>query len=413
MIFLSYAKEDAAAVQRIYRELRYAGVHPWMDKPPAPWGLEGLGPGEEWDTVIRQRLAEAELVLVFLSKTSVAKKGYIQREYRLAIDLAAAHPAGSVFLIPVLLEDCEPPDLQVGQLNLRQFQWIRLFESEMSPFIEYITGIPLARSPASIGSRPRVTIQETLIQPAGILRAVAETAHAMQYALGVCGLASIVEIVLLGWKLKVLAAIVGSLIVVILMVVFVVFAALAGRGRAAPHSPALFLAWAFTSLTVIVAILFVSCAFFDKPKTLPCLLQNDCRAMSGTLTPASPSCSIAAGASSCYVSLTWSTSHPIDISAVTSSYPSANSILARANDGGPLACSVPYSSRKFYLYNNQELLATSLATSSCAPGTGWNESTCQTFPMSGTSGPSLLTGTDRRSDPRGKPSPPLHAQSVR
>jgi len=67
--------------------------------------------------------------------------------------------------------------------------------------------------------------------------------------------------------------------------------------KAALQSPALFLAWAFTSLTVGVAILFVSCAFFDRPKTLPCLLQNDCRALSGTLTPTSPFCSIPAGAS--------------------------------------------------------------------------------------------------------------------
>ncbi len=403
MIFLSYAKEDAAAVQRIYRELRHAGVHPWMDKPPAPWDLEGIGPGEEWDTVIRQRLAEAELVLVFLSKTSVAKQGYVQREYRLALNLAAAQPPGSVFLIPVLLEDCEPPDLRVDQINLRQFQWIRLLESEVSRFIEYITGIPSARSPASIGARPRVTIQEThvdplepgrlaldeaaemtnrpgklVFQPAGMLRAVAEMAPSMQYAVSVGCLASIVAIVILSWKLKAQDAILGGLIVAILMVIFVVFAALASRGRVAPHSPALVVAWAYACLTVGVAVLFVSCAFFDKPKTLPCLLQNDCRTMSGTLTLSSPSCSIAAGASSCNVRLTWSTSHPIDISAVTSSYPNANFIIAHANAGGPIACSVPYSSRKFYLYNNQEQLAAIVATSDCASGTVWNGSTCQT-----------------------------------
>src|SRR5258707_1611418 len=97
---------------------------------------------------------------------------------------------------------------------------------------------------------------------------------------------------------------------------------------------------------------------------------------SGTLTPASPSCSIAAGASSCTVSLTWSTTNPVGNSAVTSDYPSPNTTVATGNSGSVNA-SVPYNSRIFYLYNNAQLLATSSATSSCASGTTWNGSTCQ------------------------------------
>jgi hypothetical protein len=141
MIFLSYAKEDANAVQTVYRELRAAGVSPWMDQPPPPWELEGIRPGEDWDAVIRQRLADADLVLAFLSRKSIAKRGYIQREYRLALDLAAERPAGSVFLIPILLEQCEPPDLRVGPVGLRQLQWFRLFESGMPTLLRYLTGL--------------------------------------------------------------------------------------------------------------------------------------------------------------------------------------------------------------------------------------------------------------------------------
>jgi hypothetical protein len=216
------------------------------------------------------------------------------------------------------------------------------------------------------------------LTPAGMLRAAVKTVPAMRYAVGVGALASVVAIVLLGWKLKAQDAIFGSLIVLVLMVVLVVFAALAGMGGATLHLPALFLAWSCTSLTVGVAILFVSCAFFDKPKTLPCLLQNDCRTLSGTLTPTSPSCTIVAGASSCNVSLTWSTSYPVDLSAVTSNYPHANWTVAVGNAGGPITVPVPYSGRRFYVYNNQQLLATSVATCSCASGTAWSGSKCQT-----------------------------------
>ncbi|HUP91499.1 MAG TPA: CHAP domain-containing protein, partial [Solimonas sp.] len=78
---------------------------------------------------------------------------------------------------------------------------------------------------------------------------------------------------------------------------------------------------------------------------------------SGTLTPSSPSCTISAGASSCNVNLTWTTTNPVGTSAVTSSYPSANTRVFTANSGGPSPASVPYNSRSFFLYNNDKELA--------------------------------------------------------
>jgi hypothetical protein len=184
MVFLSYAKGDEAAVHRVYRELRYAGLQPWMDKPPGPWSLEGIGPGEDWDAAVRQRLAEAELLLIFLSKASIAKHGYVQREYRMALDLAATKPAGSVFLIPILLEDCEPPDLRVGQISLHQFQWYRLFEVGVSPLLRYIAGTLPASRPTSGGGRPRVTLQKTLIEMFSLEDLAPEKAEEMVNRLG-------------------------------------------------------------------------------------------------------------------------------------------------------------------------------------------------------------------------------------
>ena len=73
--------------------------------------------------------------------------------------------------------------------------------------------------------------------------------------------------------------------------------------------------------------------------------------MSGTLTPAAPSCIIADGGSSCNVTLNWTTTNPVATSAVTSNWPSANTTVASGNSGSTSA-QVPYSSRTFYLYNN-------------------------------------------------------------
>jgi len=98
---------------------------------------------------------------------------------------------------------------------------------------------------------------------------------------------------------------------------------------------------------------------------------------SGTLTLSSSSCTIAAGASRCHVSISWSTTNAVAMSAVTSSWPVANTQVGLGNSGGPLSVPVPYSRRTFYLYNDEHELAKRIATSSCASGTTWNGSTCR------------------------------------
>ncbi|MFA5791962.1 MAG: DUF2341 domain-containing protein [Candidatus Paceibacterota bacterium] len=108
------------------------------------------------------------------------------------------------------------------------------------------------------------------------------------------------------------------------------------------------------------------------------VVVNAASAMSGTLTPSTTSCTIASGASSCNVSLSWTTTNPVGTSAVTSNYPVANTTVATGNSGTNISFSVPYlsSPRTFYLYNNSVLLAQSTATVSCTSGTSWNGSSC-------------------------------------
>ena len=104
------------------------------------------------------------------------------------------------------------------------------------------------------------------------------------------------------------------------------------------------------------------------------VVVNAATSMSGTLTVPS-SCTIASGNSSCNVTISWSTTNPVATSAVTSSYPTADTLIANGNSGSQSVL-IPYSSRAFYLYNNSIQLATSSATSSCVSGTAWNGSIC-------------------------------------
>lgn len=103
--------------------------------------------------------------------------------------------------------------------------------------------------------------------------------------------------------------------------------------------------------------------------------------MSGTLTPASSTCTIVAGGNSCTKLLTWTTTNPVAVSAVTSATgtPSPGTSV----NNGSQTFTVPYNNGVgsiFYLYNNAVNLAQATVTPSCASGAPWDlgSGTCKT-----------------------------------
>jgi len=121
-IFLAHASEDKPLVQELYTRLKAKGFLPWLD-------TEDLIPGQNWREEIPKAIRMASICLACLSKRSVAKRGYVQREFRLAMSAYADLPDGSIYLIPVRLDDCEVPDLEIADLkvSLRDFHWVDLF----------------------------------------------------------------------------------------------------------------------------------------------------------------------------------------------------------------------------------------------------------------------------------------------
>jgi formylglycine-generating enzyme required for sulfatase activity len=119
-IFLAHAREDSRWVRRLYDLLESIGANPWM----AP---SGILPGSEWDTTIRKEIRTANYVMACLSQSSISKRGYVQREFRLALDNCQESPSTIPFLIPLRLDPCEVPDLRVGTLNLKELQWVDAF----------------------------------------------------------------------------------------------------------------------------------------------------------------------------------------------------------------------------------------------------------------------------------------------
>jgi TIR domain len=134
MIFISYAMEDHAFACELYGALAAAGLDPWMDKPPPPYQGNGLQIGQRWETVLNAKIRAADYVVLLLSPRSVRKRGYVQVEFRTALQLMNEMPDDQVFVLPIVSENCELPSLRVGQINLRDLQWEEVKPADIPAF---------------------------------------------------------------------------------------------------------------------------------------------------------------------------------------------------------------------------------------------------------------------------------------
>ncbi|MEH2562653.1 toll/interleukin-1 receptor domain-containing protein [Bradyrhizobium sp. AZCC 2289] len=141
MIFISYAKEDHAYACELYLALEVAELDPWMDKPPTPYDGRGLQIGQRWSSVLNQKIRDADYVALLLSPRSVRKRGYVQVEFRTALQLMNEMPDNEVFVLPIVSEKCEVPSLRVGQIDLQDLQWEEVKPSEIAAFADRLTAI--------------------------------------------------------------------------------------------------------------------------------------------------------------------------------------------------------------------------------------------------------------------------------
>jgi hypothetical protein len=122
-IFLAHAREDKAQVRKLYADLTARGLDPWLDEVD-------LVAGQIWKEEIPKAIHQAGIFLACLSSRSAGKVGYVQNEFRLALSAFGERPPGSIYLIPVRLDECDVPDLQIPDrgLSLQDIQWVDLWE---------------------------------------------------------------------------------------------------------------------------------------------------------------------------------------------------------------------------------------------------------------------------------------------
>lgn len=116
-VFLCHASQDKPAVRKIYTYLKQHGIQPWLDQ-------ENLLPGQDWEIEIPKALFSSDVILVCLSKNSVNKEGYVQKEIAFALDKALEKPEGTIFIIPVKLEECDVPK------RLSRYQWVDYYRMD-------------------------------------------------------------------------------------------------------------------------------------------------------------------------------------------------------------------------------------------------------------------------------------------
>jgi hypothetical protein len=106
-LFVSYLRHDVELVDRLVADLRAAGYEVWVDRG-------SLRPGQRWRTEVRRAIQRGDHFLACFSAKYAGATTYMNEELIMAVDRLRLMPRDRAWFIPVLLDRCELPDLQIG-----------------------------------------------------------------------------------------------------------------------------------------------------------------------------------------------------------------------------------------------------------------------------------------------------------
>jgi hypothetical protein len=116
-VFLCHSSGDKTAVRRLHNDILTLGFSPWLDELK-------LLPGQDWKVEIKKAIQKTDVVIVCLSNKSITKSGFVQAEIKYALDVADEQPEGTIFIIPLRLEECKVPD------NLSKWQRVDYYKED-------------------------------------------------------------------------------------------------------------------------------------------------------------------------------------------------------------------------------------------------------------------------------------------
>jgi len=106
-IFISYAREDLSAVQRLKAAMDAAGLTTWFD-------LDRLEGGDDYDRKIHANIGRCSFFVPVISATTQRRhEAYFRREWSYAVDRTRNIAEGGVFILPVCIDDTPEADALV------------------------------------------------------------------------------------------------------------------------------------------------------------------------------------------------------------------------------------------------------------------------------------------------------------
>jgi len=114
-VFLCHASQDKPIARELYQRLNSEGwIDTWLDE-------KKLLPGQDWRLNIEEAVETSDIVIICISSNSVSKEGFIQKELRYAREISLEKLEGSIFLIPLRIDECDIPR------GVRFYQWADYF----------------------------------------------------------------------------------------------------------------------------------------------------------------------------------------------------------------------------------------------------------------------------------------------
>jgi len=140
-VFISYAREDLPAVQKLKAGLDAAGITTWFD-------MERLESGDDYDRKIRQNIGRCSFFIPVVSATTQRRhEAYFRREWSYAVDRSRNIAEGGVFILPVCLDATTEADAIVPE-KFKAVHFTRLPGGEVpAEFARRIQELTAARRP--------------------------------------------------------------------------------------------------------------------------------------------------------------------------------------------------------------------------------------------------------------------------
>jgi hypothetical protein len=140
-VFISYAREDLAAVQRMKAGLDAAGITTWFD-------MERLESGDDYDRKIQRNIGRcAYFIPVVSAATERRHEAYFRREWSYALDRARNMADGALFILPVAIDDTDAGQALVPD-RFKALHFTRLRDGEVTPeFTARLKDVTRARQP--------------------------------------------------------------------------------------------------------------------------------------------------------------------------------------------------------------------------------------------------------------------------